>query len=146
MACSGEPLMAWAAWPTNQPRSSPAGSASQAPVKCQVLSQISTQVCLPLLLVHRGVPASRVGTATLRQASLSRIDSPVQEARPVSIDSLGLWCGCLRAGEDLTFSFSKTVEFSFCAASDGVLQSLTIGRHRSKSSLRQGSRFSSTLA
>src|SRR5437660_9408338 len=100
MAC-GESFFAWAALPSNQPRLSPFGSGSQAPVKCQPLSQISTQVWLPVLFVHRGVPTRRAGTATLRHASLRRIDSPVQEASPVSIDSRGLWCGFLRPVEYL---------------------------------------------
>src|ERR1700682_4032174 len=105
MACSGTSFFACAALPSNQPRSRPLGSCSQAPVKCQPLSQISTQVWLPVLLAHRGVPASRAGTATLRQASLSTMDRPVQDARPCSIDSLGLWFGCLRCVEYLTLSF-----------------------------------------
>src|SRR5262249_50991880 len=90
MACSGTSFFAWEAFLTNQPRSRPLGSGSQAPVKCQPSSQISSQVWLPELFDHSGVPASRVGTATLRQASLSRIDRPVQEAVPCSIDSLRL--------------------------------------------------------
>ena len=110
MACSGESFSAWAASPTNQPRSSPLGSGSQAPVKCQPLSQISTQVWLPGLLAHSGVPANRVGTPTLRQASLSRIDRPVHDAMPWSIDSLGLWLAALRWVEYCTLSLAKTVE------------------------------------
>src|SRR5947209_10749355 len=98
MAC-GESFFAWAALPSNQPRSSPKGSGSQAPVKCQPLSQISTQVWLPELSDQRGVPTSRAGIATLRQASLKMIDKPVQDALPVAIDSRGLWCGLLRAVE-----------------------------------------------
>src|SRR6516162_6448785 len=99
MACSSESFLAWAALATNQPRSSPLGSGSQAPVKCQSLSQISTQVWLPLLLAHSGVPTRRAGTATARQASLSTIDSPVQDALPLSIDSRGLWLAALRPVE-----------------------------------------------
>ena len=68
------------------------------PVKCQSLSQISTQVWLPRLFAQSGVPTRRAGTATARQASLSTIDSPVQDALPLSIDSLGLWLGALLRG------------------------------------------------
>src|SRR5438105_1913327 len=117
MACSRESFCAWAALPTNQPRSSPLGSGSQAPVKCQPLSQISTHVWLPDLFAHSGVPTRRAGTATLRQASLSRMDSPVQDASPLSMLSLGLWCGFLRPVEYLTLSFGKMVRLSTCAAS-----------------------------
>src|ERR1700754_2235876 len=99
MACSGDSFLACAASPTNQPRSRPLGSCSQAPVKCQSLSQISTQVCLPPLLAHRGVPTRRAGTHTARQASASTIDRPVQDALPCAIDSLGLWLGALRSVE-----------------------------------------------
>src|SRR5947199_7618882 len=104
MACRGESFFACAASLTNQPRSSPLGSGSQAPVKCQPSSQISTQVWLPDLFAHSGVPTSRAGTATLRHASLSRIDSPVHDASPCSIDSRGLWLGFLRPVEYLTLS------------------------------------------
>src|SRR5881628_2733557 len=116
MACSGTSFLAWAASPTNQPRSSPAGSCSHAPVKCQSPSQISTHVWLPRLFAHSGVPTSRVGTHTLRHASHSRIDSPVHDALPVSIDSFGLWSARFRSVEYFTFSFSNTVPFSFLAA------------------------------
>src|SRR5262249_18003919 len=146
MACSNESFFAWAASPTNQPRSRPLGSGSQAPVKCQPSSQISTQVWLPRLLAHSGVPANRAGTQTARHASLSTIDSPVHDALPCSIDSFGLWLGAFRSVEYLTLSFLNNSEFSFWTASDGVLQPLTIGMHWSKNSLRQASRFSSTLA
>src|SRR5690348_4529922 len=122
MACSGESFLAWAASATNQPRSSPLGSGSQAPVKCQSLSQISTQVWLPRLSAHRGVPTRRAGTPTARQASLSTIDSPVQEALPRSIDSLGLWLAAFRSVEYCTFSFLKTSELSRATTSGGVLQ------------------------
>src|SRR5437764_2847088 len=131
MACSGTSFFAWAALPTNQPRLRPLWSGSQAPVKCQPSSQISTQVWLPDLFAHSGVPTSRAGTATLRHASLSRIDSPVHDASPCSIDSLGLWCGFLRPVEYLTFNVGKTVRLSRSAASPGVLQSLTSGMHSS---------------
>src|SRR5258707_6843208 len=93
MALSTESFLACAASPTHQPRASPFGSCSQAPVKCQPLSQISTQVWLPGLLAHLAVPASRAGMPTLRHASTSRIDSPVHDARPVLTLSLGLWSG-----------------------------------------------------
>ncbi len=146
MACSRTSFFAWAALPTNQPRSRPCGSGSQAPVKCQPLSQISTQVWLPDLFAHSGVPTRRAGTATLRHASLSRIDSPVHDALPCAIDSLGLWCGFLRPVEYFTFSLGKTVRLSCCAASLGVLHSLIIGMHSSYISLRHGSRDSSTFA
>src|SRR5437016_4005433 len=99
MACSTESFCAWDALPANQPRSSPLGSGSQAPVKCQPSSQISTQVWLPLLLDHNGVPANRAGMHTLRHASLRMMLSPVQDANPSSMDSFGLWCGCLRLVE-----------------------------------------------
>ena len=36
-------------------------------------------------------PAARAGTPTLRQASTSKMDNPVQVAMPCSMDSLGLW-------------------------------------------------------
>src|SRR5262245_12105333 len=129
MAWSGESFLAWAALPTNQPRSRPLGSYSQAPVKCQPSSQISTQVWLPDLLAHSGVPTNRAGTPTLRQASLRRIDNPVQEARPVSIDSFGLCCAFLRPVEYLTLSCAKISLLRAWAASLGVLQSLTSGMH-----------------
>src|SRR5438270_7042960 len=122
MACSGTSFFAWAALPTNQPRLSPLGSGSQAPVKCQPSSQISTQVWLPDLLAHSGVPTRRAGTATLRQASLRRIDRPVHDARPVAIDSFGPWLGRLRLVEYFTLSLGKTVRLSTWAASPGVLQ------------------------
>src|SRR4051794_8704069 len=121
MAYLGSSFLALEASSTNQPRSRPLGSCSQAPVKCQPLSQISTQVWLPRLLLHIGVPARRAGTPTLRQASLNRIDSPVQDARPVSIDSLGLCCAFLRCVEYFTFSLAKIVPLRACAASAGVL-------------------------
>src|SRR5437867_4743133 len=145
MAC-GESFFAWAALPSNQPRSNPFGSGTQAPVKCQPLSQISTQVWLPLLSAHSAVPTSRAGTPTLRQTSLRRIDSPVQDANPCSMDCRGLWLACLRWVEYLTLSLGKMVELSRWAASLGVLQSLTSGMHNSYSSGRHGSRDSSTLA
>src|SRR4051794_40446560 len=130
MACSNESFLAWAASPTNHPRSSPAGSGSHAPVKCQPLSHTSTQVWLPRLFAHRGVPASRAGTQTARQASLRTIDRPVHEALPCSIDSFGLWFGALRSVEYLTLSFLKTISLIFWAASAGVLHSFATGRHR----------------
>src|SRR5262249_2269325 len=99
MACSNESFLASAAWPTNQPRFRPAGSGSQAPVKCHSLSQVSTHVWLPRLLAHSGVTTRRAGMHTARQASLSTIDSPVQLALPCAIDSLGLWLGALRSVE-----------------------------------------------
>src|SRR5262245_28502828 len=99
MACSGTSFLACAAAPTNQPRSSPCGSASHAPVKCQPLSHTSTQVWLPRLSAHSGVPTTRAGTHTARQASLSTIDSPVHDALPDAIDSLGLWFGDFRCVE-----------------------------------------------
>src|SRR5438132_9446769 len=106
MACRAESLLAWAASPSNQARSRPLGSGSQAPVKCQPLSQISIQVWLPLLSAHSGVPTSRVGTPTLRQASLSRIDRPVQDARPWAMDSFGLWLAFMRWVEYFTLSLA----------------------------------------
>ena len=109
MACSGTSFFAWAASPTNHPRSSPLGSGSQAPVKCQPLSHTSTQVWLPRLLAHSGVPASRAGMHTARQASARTIDSPVHDALPWSIDSFGLWFGALRSVEYLTFSFLNRI-------------------------------------
>ena len=146
MACSRESFVAWAASWANQPRSRPLGSNSAAPVKCQRPSHTSTQVWLPRLLAHIGVPATRAGTQTLRQASASRIDNPLQDARPVSIDSFGLWLAFLRPVEYLTFVLAKTVALSFWAASAGVWQSLTRGRQRSSICLRQGCRASSRLA
>src|SRR5260370_39949128 len=134
MACSGTSFLACAALPTNQPRSRPFGSGSQAPVKCQPLSQISTQVWLPDLFAHNGVPARRAGTATARQASLRRMESPVHDARPVSIDSPRLWCGFLRPVEYLTLSLGNTVRLRSWAASLGVLQSLINGMHTAYSS------------
>src|SRR5215210_6201946 len=131
MACSTESFLAWAASPANQPRSSPAGSASQAPVKCQSPSQTSTQVWLPRLFAQSGVPARRAGTHTARHASARTIDSPVHDALPCSIDSFGLWFGAFRSVEYLTFSFLNTNPFSLWAASPGVLQYFTTGRHRS---------------
>src|SRR5262245_15783064 len=113
MACSNESRLALAASPTNQPRSRPFGSGSQAPVKCQPLSQTSTQVWLPRLSAHRGVPTRRAGMHTARQASLSTMDSPVQEALPCAIDSFGLWLGALRCVEYLTFNCLKMVALSF---------------------------------
>src|SRR5690242_11694456 len=83
---------------------------------------------------------------TARQASLRMIDSPVHDALPCSIDSLGLWLGALRSVEYFTLSFPYSSLFSFCVASAGVLHDFTIGRHSSQNSLRQPSRFSSTLA
>ncbi len=82
MACSGTSFFACAASPTNHPRSRPFGSGSHAPVKCQSLSQISTQVWLPRLFAHSGVPTSRAGTQTERHASASTMDSPVHDALP----------------------------------------------------------------
>src|SRR5665213_1328416 len=117
MACSRESFVAWAASWANQPRSRPAASYSAAPVKCQRPSHTSIQVWLPRLLAHSGVPATRAGTPTLRQASQSRIDSPLQDARPVSIDSFGLWLAFLRPVEYLTFVFANSVALSFWAAS-----------------------------
>src|SRR5260370_26919058 len=102
MACSRPSFCAWAASPTNQPRSRPFGSCSHAPVKCQLLSQISTQVWLPRLLDQSGVPTIRVGMHTLRHASLRMIDSPVHEALPLAIDSSGLWSAFLRSVEYFT--------------------------------------------
>src|SRR3954469_25422250 len=99
MACSGTSFLACEALWANQPRSRPLGSCSAAPAKCQRLSHTSTQVWLPVLFAHRGEPATRAGTPTLRQASTSRIDSPEQEASPCSIDSLGLWLARLRPVE-----------------------------------------------
>src|SRR5947209_10645982 len=146
MACSNTSFLAWAASPTNQPRSRPDGSGSQAPVKCQPLSHNSTHVWLPRLLAQSGVPTRRAGTQTDRHASQRMIDSPVHEAFPCSIDCDGLWFAAFRSVEYLTFTFLKTNPLSFWAASPGVLQSLTTGRHMSKNSLRQASRFSSMLA
>src|SRR5262245_34577602 len=97
MAYFGSPLVARAASPANQPVSSAPGSA--APVNFQRPSQTSTQVWLPRSLCHIGVPASRAGTHTLRQASASSTDRPEQDARPDSIDSFGLWLGFFRAVE-----------------------------------------------
>src|SRR5436305_10593336 len=115
MACSNESFLAWAASPTNHPRSSPLGSGSHAPVKCQPLSQTSTQVWLPRLLAHSGVPTSRAGTHTDRQASASTIDSPVHDAFPWSIDSRGPWFGALRSVEYLSFSLGNSSRLSFWA-------------------------------
>src|SRR5262245_39667625 len=144
--------MAWsgsfaceALW-TNQPRSMPLGSCSAAPVNIQRPSQTSTQVWLPDLLAHSGVPTTRAGMPTLRQASTSRIDRPVQEASPDSIDSFGLWLARLRPVEYFTFTLPKRAELIFWAASAGVLLPSIIGRQTSRSFLRQGSRGSSRLA
>src|SRR5215207_6531140 len=131
MACSKESFCAWAASPTNHPRSRPSLSGSQAPVKCQSLSQISTQVWFPRLFAHRGVPTNRAGTQTARQASLNTMDRPVHDALPCSIDSFGLWFGAFRWTEYPTFSFGKTSTFSLWAASDGVLHVFAMGRQRS---------------
>src|SRR3954468_25078327 len=108
MACSGMSFLAWAASPTNQPRSSPVGSGSHAPVKCQPWSQTSTQVWLPRLLAHSGVPASRAGMQTARQASAVMMERPVHDALPCAIDCDGLWFAALRCVEYLTLSFAKT--------------------------------------
>jgi hypothetical protein len=54
------------------------------------------QVWLPRLSCQLATPATRAGTPTARQASTSRIESPVQVARPCSIDSAGDWFGFLR--------------------------------------------------
>src|SRR4051812_24138579 len=127
MACSGESFLAWAASPTNHPRSSPVGSGSHAPVKCHPLSHTSTQVWLPRLLAHSGVPTSRAGMQTARQASARTIDRPVHDALPCSIDSVAFWFGAFRSVEYLTLSFLKTSPFSLWAASPGVLHSFATG-------------------
>ena len=62
----------------NQPSLSLLGS--QAPTNFHSRSQTSTQLWLPGWVVHRGVPTSRAGIPTARQASIRRIDSPVQLA------------------------------------------------------------------
>src|SRR5918997_284966 len=126
MACSNTSFFAWAASPTNHPRSSPAGSGSHAPVKCHPLSHTSTQVWLPRLFAHSGVPTTRAGTHTARQALTRMIDRPVQDAFPCSIDSFGLWFGALRSVEYLTLSFLNTVSLIRWAASPGVLHCLAI--------------------
>ncbi len=131
MACSGEPFVAFAASATNQPRSSPAGSGSHAPTKCQPSSQTSTQVWLPRLSAQLGVPASRAGTPTARQASASAIDSPVHDAVPCATDSFGLKLGGLRCGAYLSLSAGNSPAFSARAASDAVLHPATIGRQSS---------------
>src|SRR5438046_424234 len=122
MAWTGESFCACEASWTNQARFSPFGSCSAAPVKCQRPSHTSTQVWLPRLFAHSGVPTTRAGTHTLRQASTSRIDSPVQVASPCSIDSLGLWFAFLRPVEYFTFSLANRVALRRPAASAGVLQ------------------------
>ena len=50
-------------------------------------------------MAHSGVPTTRAGMPTLRQASASKIDSPEQEASPDAIDSFGLWLARLRPVE-----------------------------------------------
>src|SRR5581483_3710454 len=98
------------------------------------------------MLTHMGVPASRAGTPTERQASISRIDSPVQLAKPVSIDSAGLWSAFFRPVEYLTLTSLKIFSLRRCAASAGVLQSAIRGAHFSCNILRQPSRVSLTEA
>src|SRR5271170_7549441 len=80
----------------NQARSRPFLSYSSAPVKYQLVSQISTQVWLPSFCAQDGQPAMRAGTPTARQASTRIMESPVQVARPCSMDSFGLWLVRLR--------------------------------------------------
>jgi hypothetical protein len=53
-------------------------------------------VWLPLPSVHSGVPATRAGTPTARQASARMIDNPVHDAKPIFVDSNGLWSGLRR--------------------------------------------------
>src|SRR5215210_7437856 len=113
MAWAGSAALACEALWTNQPRSMPLGSCSAAPVNIQRPSHTSTQVWLPLLLAHSGVPTTRAGMPTLRQASASRIDRPEQEASPDSIDSFGLWLARLRPVEYLTFTVPKRAALSF---------------------------------
>src|SRR4051812_44821265 len=99
MPWTGSSTLACEALWTNQPRSMPLGSCSAAPVNIHRPSHTSTQVWLPDLLAHSGVPTTRAGTPTLRQASASRIDRPEHDARPVSIDSFGPWLARLRLAE-----------------------------------------------
>src|SRR6266850_7073953 len=108
MACSLESLMAREASCANQPRSRPFGSCSAAPVKCHFWSQTSTQVWLPRLFTQLGMPTTRAGTPTDRQVSTNRMDKPVQEASPLSIDSDGLWGAFLRCVEYFTFTRRKS--------------------------------------
>src|SRR6478735_7921097 len=121
MAWAGSSANAIEALWANQPRSMPLGSCSAAPVNIQRPSHTSTQVWLPLLLAHSGVPTTRAGMPTLRQASTSRIDSPEQEASPDSIDSFELWLARLRPVEYFTFTLPNRVALIFWAASAGVL-------------------------
>ena len=74
------------------------------------------------------------------------MDNPVHEARPVLIDSWGLWSAFARLRENLTLSSLKIDRFRRSPASLAVLQSFTNGENRSKKSFRQGSRLSLTLA
>src|SRR6187402_2458922 len=113
MECSGESFLALAASAMNQPRSRPLGSGSQAPVKRQRWSQISIQVWLPRLSCQLGTPTSRAGTHTARQASLKTIDSPVQDAVPWSIDSLGLKLGGFLCAAYFNFNFGNSSVLSF---------------------------------
>jgi len=61
------------------------------PGKVPAMSQISTQVWLPLLFHHIGVPAARAGMPTARHASTRIMERPVQVALPCSMDSFGDW-------------------------------------------------------
>ena len=88
MACLGSSFIAFEALPLNQALPKPAALYSQAPVNCQELpSQTSTQLWLPHLFAHIGVPTKREGTPTERQAAIRSTESPVHEANPASIDS-----------------------------------------------------------
>ena len=91
MAFFGASATARAASPTNQAWSSPAGSGSAAPTKCQPPSQTSAQVWLPPRPGQEWMPATRAGIPTARAASTSMIDSPVQVAIPCAIDSRADW-------------------------------------------------------
>src|SRR5438270_11311238 len=101
---------------------------SAAPTNRHWPSHTSTHVWLPLLSAHSGVPATRAGTPTARQASTSRIDSPEQDAKWASIDSNGLWSGLGRlVAWYFTSTALNTSRFSTCAASPADLPSLTSG-------------------
>jgi hypothetical protein len=101
----GSPATAVRARPVNHARSKPAGSGSAAPRNRHALpSHTSTHVWLPPAgwspaAGHSAMPAMRAGTPTERHASASRIDRPVHEASPCSIDSEGLWQAFLRLVE-----------------------------------------------
>ena len=88
------------------------------------------EICAELVVEFTGAGArtgsDKLGLFATRaiigaHKSIKRIDRPVQDARPVRMDSAGPWSARLRLVEYFTFNCLNRFWFSKTAASDGVL-------------------------